>query len=230
MFMKKYSTIIVLIIFSISLSFAQQITAQKIMQNLKEHFDAINDYTVTLDIKPNIERFNTKEMRLRLFYKQPDKVHIESKGFVMIPRQLFETNPSQLLSKFDPILIETKKDSGRTVYVLRLLSKPEKNHPALENYISIDGERWVILKLQSIPAEGRTIDITFDYITVDNNYILPSLMNASFNFGSDDDAIAKMKGFKGMPTKGTIEIRYSDYQVNKGLSNEIFEQKKTSKE
>jgi outer membrane lipoprotein-sorting protein len=228
--MKKYITLIALMIFSNSLTFAQQITAQKIMQNLKEHFDAIKDYTVTLDIKPNIERFNTKEMRLRLYYKQPDKIHIESKGFVMIPRQLFETNPSQLLSKFDPVLIETKKDSGRTIYVLRLLSKPGKNHPALENYISIDGERWVIMKLQSIPAEGRTIDITFDYITVDNKFILPSLMNASFNFGVEDEAVAKMKGFKGMPTKGTIEIRYSDYQVNKGLSDDIFEKKETQKQ
>jgi outer membrane lipoprotein-sorting protein len=224
--MKKYFAITVFFIFSCSTAIAQQITAQKIMQNLKEHFDAINDYTVTLNIKPHIERFNTKEMRLRLYYKQPDKVHIESKGFVMIPRQLFETNPSQLLSKFDPILIETKKDSGRTIYVLRLLSKPEKNHPALENYVFIDGERWVILKLQSIPAEGRTIDISFDYINVDNKYILPSLMNASFNFGNEDETVAKMKGFKGMPTKGTIEIRYSDYQVNKGLNDEIFEKKK----
>jgi outer membrane lipoprotein-sorting protein len=225
MYMKKYIGIIVFFIFVCSTAIAQQITAQKIMQNLKEHFDAVKDYTVTLDIKPNIERFNTKEMHLRLYYKQPDKVHIESKGFVMIPRQLFETNPAQLLSKFDPILIETKKEEGKIIYVLRLVSKPEKNHPALENYITVDGERWIILKLRSIPAEGRTIDITFEYTTVDNTYILPSLMNASFNFGNDEDSIAKMKGFKGMPTKGTIEIRYSDYVVNSGLSDEIFEKK-----
>ena len=221
--MKKYFALIFLLS---SFSFAQQITAQKIMQNLKERFDGINDYTVTLDITPNIERFNTKEMHLRLYYKQPNKVHIESKGFVMIPRQLFESNPAQLLSKFDPILIETKKENDKTIYVLRLISKPEKNRPTIENYVTIDGDRWVILKLQAIPAEGRSIDIMFEYVTVDGKYILPSVMNASFNFGDVEDSMAKMKGFKGMPTKGTVEIRYSNYKVNKGLSDEIFEEKK----
>jgi outer membrane lipoprotein-sorting protein len=227
--MKKYLSIIVLVVIFCSIGTAQKITAQKIMQNLKEQFDSIEDYTVTLDIEPHIERFNTKQLKLRLFYKQPNKVHIESKGFVMIPRQLFESNPAQLLSKFDPILVETKKESSKTIYLLRLISKPEKNRPTMENYVTIDGNRWVILKLQAIPAEGRSIEILFDYMTVDNKYLLPSSMTASFNFGSEEDSVAKMKGFKGMPTKGTVLIKYSNYAVNSGLSDSLFEKDEKQK-
>lgn len=208
---------------------AQQMTAKSIMQKVKDQFDAIKDYTVSLDIKPNIERFTTKELKLRLFFKQPNKIHVESKGFVMIPRQLFESNPSQLISKFDPVLIETKKENERIFYVLRLLSKPKKNRPTMENYITIDGNRWVIMKFQAIPAEGRSIDIAFEYMTVDEKYLLPSMMYASFNFERDEDPVAKMKGFKGMPTKGTVEIRYSDYTVNSDLSDDIFKKESDQK-
>ncbi len=227
--MKKVHGIIFFLVIGFHLSSAQHITAQKILDNVKTHFDDVNDYSVTLDIKPNIERFNAKEMHLKLFYKQPNKVHIESKGFVMLPKQLFEVTPSQLISKFDPVLIDTKKENGKTIYVLRLISKPEKNRPTIENYITIDGNRWVIVKMQATPAEGRSIDVNFDYTTIDGKYILPSSMMASFNFGGDDDSLARMKGFRGVPTKGTVEIQYSDYKVNQGLSDEIFEKKETQK-
>ena len=228
--MRKGKAILFFLLISFSSAPAQQITARKILENVKEQYDRIRDYTVTLDIKPDIERFTTKEMTLTLYYKQPNKVHIESKGFVMIPRQLFESNPAELLLKFDPTLLETKKEAGRILYILRLLSKPEQNRPAMENYVTIDGTRWVILEMRAVPAFGRSIDITFDYALVGNEYLLPSVMHASFNFGTNDDPTAKMKGFKGMPTKGTVEIRYSNYVVNSGLSDTLFEKEEKQKE
>lgn len=205
---------------------AQQLTAEKILQNVKSNFDKVEDYSVVLDIKPNMERFRAKEMRLTLFFKQPNKIHVESKSFVMIPKQLFEINPSDLISKFDGTLIGKEEKNGMPAYKLRLVSKPEKGRPPRESYIWIDPARWVVIHFESTPAEGRNVVVNFEYTNVDGKYILPSAMKASFYFEQNPDSLAeRVYSPNRIPRKGTVDIFYSEYKVNQGLSDEIFEKK-----
>ncbi|MBI2428185.1 MAG: hypothetical protein HYV29_05210 [Ignavibacteriales bacterium] len=222
----------VLLIFIASTTLpAQQLTAEKILQNVKANFDKVQDYSVILDIKPNMERFRAKEMRLILFFKQPNKIHVESKNFVMIPKQLFEINPSDLISKFDGILIGKEERNGMTTHKLRLISKPEKGRPPRESYIWIDPVRWVVVHFESTPAEGRNVVVNFEYTTVDGKYYLPSAMKASFDFEQNLDSLAeRVYSPNRIPRKGTVDIFYSEYKVNQGLSDEIFEKKKKEPE
>ena len=223
--MKKYFLFIFLFAAIGELS-AQKISAEKILQNVKAQFDAVQDYTVVLDIKPDIERFKANEMRLTLFFKQPNKIHIESKNFVMIPKQLFEINPSDLLAKFDPFLMGKEQFNGMETYKLRLISKPEKKRPAVESYVWIDAARWVVVHFEATPMEGQLITIDIDYLTVDGKYTLPKTMNAKLDFQQNTDSLAeKIYSPNRIPRKGNVELRYSDYKVNQGLSDEIFEKK-----
>jgi outer membrane lipoprotein-sorting protein len=210
---------------------AQQITAEQLLQNVRAEFEKVKDYTATLDIIPNIENISAKETRITLYYKQPNKIHIESKNFVMIPKQLFETNPADLLSKFDATISDTATRNGVVVYTLRLISKPEADRPVHESFVWIDGSHWTITAIETVPMEGRKIRIEFNYTKVDGKYNLPSYIKASLSSSDqqEEKSTPRFHGAPGMPRNGTVEIRYSNYVVNSGLSDEIFENDKKKK-
>ncbi|MCK9408908.1 MAG: hypothetical protein M0R68_07210, partial [Bacteroidetes bacterium] len=56
-------------------------------------------------------------------------------------------------------------------------------------------------------------------------YILPEKITAKFDFEQNTDSLAeKIYSPNRMPKRGMVELIYSDYHVNTGLSDEIFEQ------
>ena len=219
--------ILILTFVFFSALYTQQNSAAEILQNVKAKFDAVNDYTATLTAKVDMERLRIPEMKIKVYFKQPGKVHIESKNFAMLPREGFALNPSDLLSKYDASLMSTEERGNVKYYRLRLVSKPEKNRPPHESFIWVDGSRWVVTELESTPAEGRTIKVIFDYTTVEGKYTLPVSMKASFNFSTSTDTLSQQmySGRNSMPRKGSVEISYSNYEVNTGLDDEIFEKK-----
>jgi outer membrane lipoprotein-sorting protein len=209
---------------------AQTPTAAEILQTMKKQFEAVKDYTASLKVTIDMERMQIPEMLVTIYFKQPDKVHIEAKNFAMVPREIAGMNPAQFIDKFDATVVETQQKENATVYKLRLISKPEKGKPVRESYIWVDAARWVVTHYESTPSDVRKVAVDFEYATVDGKYTLPSKIEARMDTQQPVDSSAeKMYNAQRMPRKGTVSIIYSDYKVNTGLSDEIFEKKKDSK-
>ena len=206
---------------------AQQLTAEKILQNVKANFDAVKDYTAMLTGKVDMERLKAPKMNVKLYFKQPNKFKTESKGTSFIPKNILDLNPGDLLMKFDPSLMGKEDVDGKILYKIRLVTKPEKGKQIRESFIWVDESRWTITRLEAFPMEGRKIEIVIESTVIDGKYILPAKIIAKFDFEQNTDSLAeKIYSPNRMPKKGMVELIYSDYQVNKGLSDEIFEQKK----
>jgi outer membrane lipoprotein-sorting protein len=215
---------------------AQVLTAEKILQNVKTEFSKVQDYTATLTATIKMERLNIPEMKVKLYFKQPDKMHIESNSFSMLPREGIGLNPSQLLEKYTPTLVETEKNGTDPVYVLQLVPKVKpvrggKERPLTESKVWIDGKRWVVTRLESAPAEGRKLTVEFEYAVVAGTYLLPSSIVASFDSQQlqADSSAEQRPRQQRMPRKGSVSIHYTDYSVNSGLSDAVFEEKKGDK-
>ncbi len=219
-----------LIMAAVQLSPAQMPTAVEILHNMKSQFDLVKDYTATLKVAVDMEKMQIPEMLVTIYFKQPDKIHIEAKNFAMVPREIVGLNPAQLLDKFDATVVGSERKESVTVYKLRLVSKPEKGKPVRESYIWVDGKRWVVIHYESTPSDVRKVAVDLEYETVDGKYTLPSKIEARMDIQQSPDSSAeKMYNPQRMPRKGTASIMYSDYKVNTGLSDEIFEKKKDSK-
>ena len=205
---------------------AQQLTAEKILQNVKANFDAVKDYTAMLTGKVDMERLKAPKMNVKLYFKQPNKFKTESKGTSFLPRNILDLNPGDLLAKFDPSLMGKEDVDGKILYKIRLVTKPEKGKQIRESFIWVDESRWTITRLEAFPMEGRKIEIVIESTVIDGKYILPAKIIAKFDFEQNTDSLAeKIYSPNRMPKKGMVELIYSDYQVNKGISDEIFEKK-----
>ena len=210
---------------------AQTPTAAEILHTMKSQFDSVKDYTATLKVTVDMEKMQIPEMLVTIYFKQPDKTHIEAKNFAMVPREITGMNPAQFIDKFDATVVETQKKENVTVYKLRLISKPEKGKPVRESYIWVDGDRWVVIHYESTPSEVRKVAVDFEYIRVDGKYTLPSKIEAHMETQQPADSSSeKMYSPQRLPRKGNATILYSDYKVNTGLSDDIFEKKKESKQ
>lgn len=206
---------------------AQKLTAEKILLNVKANFDAVKDYTAQLTGTVNMERLKVPKMKVKIYFKQPNKFKTESKGTSFLPKNILDINPADLLDKFDASLLGKEELEGKTYYKIRLVTKAAKGKQVRESFIWVEEELWTITRLEAYPSEGRKIEVLVESIRIEGKYILPSKITAKFDFEQNPDSLAeRIYSPQRVPRKGSAELIYSDYQVNTGLSDELFDEPK----
>ena len=90
----------------------------------------------------------------------------------------------------------------------------------------MDGARWVVIHYESTPSDVRKVAVDFAYMTVDGKYTLPAKIEAHMETQQPADSSAeKMSSPQRFLEREPLTILYSDYKVNTGLSDEIFQKK-----
>ena len=56
----------------------------------------VSDFTVTIDAEVNMEQVQVPNMHATMYFKKPDKIHFDSKGFLFVPRDGIMLNPAVL--------------------------------------------------------------------------------------------------------------------------------------
>lgn len=210
---------------------SKPLTADDILQNVKANFDAVQDYTAQLTGKVSMERLKVPQMKVKIYFKQPNKFKTESKGTSFLPKNILDLNPGDLLAKFDASLLGREENEGKTFYKIRLVTKAAKGKQVRESFIWVEESRWTITKLEAYPTEGRKIEVLIESMLVDGKYILPQRIAATFDFEQNPDSLAeRIYSPQRVPRKGSAELIYSDYRVNTGLTDEFFETKKSEPE
>lgn len=201
---------------------------ERILKNVENALKEVKDFTVDLDVTANIERMNIPPMHARMFYRQPDKFHYESENFALLPREGLAFSVSRLLSRFS--VEEVKEENSGQGKQFRLQLRPkDQRAKTMELQVTIDSARWRPMRIVSSLFDGRTMSATFQYEKYDG-FLLPSLLTVHFTAPPADttvqrpdlDEVGPMTRSQ-VPRVGTITIRYSEYKVNTGLSDEVFE-------
>ncbi len=79
--------------------FPQKRDPEIILRKLLEKFDNVEDYQVDIKIKVDVEFIKAPESKAKIYFKQPDKIHIESETFALLPKDGLDFSPSGLLGK-----------------------------------------------------------------------------------------------------------------------------------
>jgi len=220
-------------------TFAQKLSealnANTLLARVVKGFADVHDFVVTIDAELKMERVQVPKMHATMNFKRPDKVHFTSQGFLFVPRDGITMNPAVLSQRYDASFVGTDTIEGLKLFKLQLAAKAKKTK-LRQMYAWIDPVHWTIAKIETIPYEGRTLSTVFDYEFLQEKFWLPSKMIVTFGSTMEggraaDDSISQPADQfnqmqRGMPRNGSVTILYSNYTVNAGLDDSVFEEKK----
>lgn len=218
--------------------FAQTKDGHDIIEKVKKKFNEVKDYQVDVKIIVDINFLKVPQTEAKIFFKQPDKVKIKSQGFALLPKEGLNFTPHSLFQKAYTSFYERDEVyGGVNCAVVKVIPLGEVNEVILST-IWIDKQKSVIKKVESTTKMNGTFTIDFDYKS-EGNYLLPAQMVFSFdvskmnipnNIGGDThDDRDEPKKKKVKLTQGTVKVIYTNYKVNLGIDDALFEEKKEKK-
>lgn len=208
---------------------AKNMNADEILAKVVKGFNEVKDFSAVIDAEINMERVQIPKMHAELFFKRPDKVHFSSQGFLLMPREGVAINPAMLQEHYLTTSALRDTVDGIMMFKLLLAAKDAKTRLRALS-IWVDPTNWTVTKIETIPYEGRTLSMMFTYECQQERYWLPSKLVAAF--ASESDKVQKGSSSsdnqfdvaqRSMPRSGKITVVYSNYKINIGLLDDIFE-------
>lgn len=224
---------LILILFSVPVMIKAQ-TAEDLMKKIKEKLDKVNDYQANGKLKINVPFLKAPVSIVKLYYKKPDKLKINNEsGISIVPKGSLNINMGSIIGNIATCdIIDAGKDEKTGLRIIKLLPKDENANIVLST-LQIDEKQLLVIKAKTTTKENGTneLEMTYgkyaDYGLADKviftfntkEYKLPKGVTFDYDDGSKKQANPQ----KPEDTKGTVEISYSGYLINKGVSDSIFQ-------
>ncbi len=200
---------------------------EAILKRVETALASVHDYTVSLEITADLEEARIPPMKATMYFKQPDRVHFESEGFALLPREAFALSPARLLERFRVDSMVTEGAGEEKEFRLRLTPRDERTR-VQEMWIRVSSARWTIDGGEISLPGGRAMTLRFQHRQLGTVW-LPSELSLAFSQSGgaapepslQDDGKPLRLGRSAL-RQGTVTIRFSGYKLNTGLSDEIF--------
>lgn len=229
----KAGSLLLLLVSSFVLftSFRKELTADELLKKVKAKMDKVNDYVATGKMKTDVVFIKAPIANIKSYYKKPNRFAIKRDGGVsLLPKGGVSVNVSSLLLTEDYTAIDAGKTTlGTTVVrIIKLLPTSDKSDVVLTT-MYIDEANFLIRKASTTTKENGTYDmemqfgkyadwglpdkVLFSFNTKD--YKLPKGITLEYDDGSKRPELPKNK-------KGKVEITYSSYIINKGVTEAML--------
>ena len=236
----KYFALLILV----SISIAENNSVDEIIKKTQQQFEKANDYQVTMRIQLKVPGFRMPKKKYKVYFKQPDKLKIKSRGFGMLPKTGIFTSPQDNFDNLKNMrLLSRETADGKIlikgdVIVDSLKLKMPNDYARLgfkpSVTVKIDTNKWVIDNIITELDTLKLVEITNEYKNIDNTFTMPSASTVQY-FVKD----AKLSGWlkkditsivgknplqkSNDMVEGRISIIYEDYIINKGIKDKIFD-------
>lgn len=217
-----------------SRSAAQAPKASDILRNVERVTEGVHDFVATIEVEVDMERVRVPKMSATMYYKKPDKIHFSSTNFAMLPREGIALNPSLLKERYVPKILGDEMLDGKNVHKLELTAKEAKIRPG-QLILWIDPTTWTISRMETVPYQGRALRLLFTYASQAGGFLLPKTMKATFEIAVRDSSEKQLNLDMQAPPQfdeaprpsrsGSITVKYLEYKLNVGLSDDIFEKR-----
>lgn len=211
--------------------FAQ--TPEELIQQVRTKLEQVNDYQAKGKMKTNVVFIKAPIANVKVYYKKPGKLKIvNEKGISFIPKGSVNINLSNIFVNTDGFdIIDAGTENGSGLRIIKLLPRDD-NADIVLSTLYIDESKLLIKKSKTTTKENGTYELEMTY----GKYAAYGLADkAIFSFNTKDYKLPKGVTFdyddgtkkeqntdKMKNKKGKVEIVYSSYIINKGISDEIF--------
>jgi len=224
----RYSFAVLFSLFYLMSANAQ--TAEEIVQKIKMKLEKINDYEAEGKMKTNVAFIKAPVATVKVFYKKPDKLLIlNESGISFIPKGSVNININNVfvnMHAFD--IIDAGRDNAG-LRVIKLLPKDDTADIVLST-LYVDEKNMLVKKSKTTTKENGTYELEMNYAKF-LEYGLPDRIIFSFNTKDyklpkgitlDYDDGSEKNGDKLKNKRGTVEISYKSYIINKGVDSKVF--------
>jgi outer membrane lipoprotein-sorting protein len=223
--------LVIAFLIGVQCAFGQKLTGDDVLRKVEQNFREIKDYSVTLDIVADIERMKIPPMHATMFFKQPEKVHFDAKGFVFLPREGMGVQFGRLTQRYAVDSMAKENEGNSEKY--RLVLHPREETAVIRRlFMWVDATRWMPDRVLIPQRDGRAMEAHFTYERQADRFWLPTQLEVSFQTSAKDTTTAAPPANpfeRGMPTgsrsnarSGKVTVKYSDYRVNIGLPDSLF--------
>lgn len=208
-----------------------QIPALELVKKVKAKLDKVNDYTATGKMKTDVVFIKAPISNIKAYYKKPNVFQVKRDGGIsLLPKGGVSINISSLLLTEDYTAIDAGNGTidNTPVRIIKLLPLNENSDVVLTT-MYIDEKALLIRKASTTTKDNGTYDmqmnfgkyadwglpdkVVFSFNTKD--YKLPKGVTLEYDDGSKKQELPKNK-------KGKVEIIYSSYVINKGVSEAML--------
>lgn len=234
--MKRFIRIIFILFFATSgFLNAQNNNPNSILNKIYTKTQKAIDYSVEAHIKVDMPFIRMLPIDAKIYFKQKDKFKVESKSIAIVPRQGFD-QASQILkdtNSFTAIYQGIELVDKIKTSVINIIPLSDTSDLILAK-LWINTDQNLILKSQLTTKSNGTILTEYSYGT-QTAFGLPDKMIFSVDikkFRMPKGVIANSKNEVDQSKenkKGRIFITLTNYQVNKGISDNVFKKNDDSK-
>ena len=226
-----WSKLVVTFCFMLLISSGKSQTADELIQKVKTKMDKVNDYIATGKMKTDVVFIKAPIANIKSYFKKPNRFAIKRDGGVsLLPKGGVSVNVSSLLLTDSYTAIDAGQGTvaGTAVRIIKLLPLSETSDVVLTT-MYIDEKNLLIRKSSTTTKENGTFDmemqfgkyadwglpdkVVFSFNTKD--YKLPKGITLEYDDGSKKPELPKNK-------KGKVEISYSSYVINKGVTDAML--------
>jgi outer membrane lipoprotein-sorting protein len=214
---------------------AQTTDPMLLVKQVKQKLDLVNDYVAVGKVKTDIVFLKIPIATVNIWYKKPNKFKItKEKGIAILPKGGVSINMSNVMQEGEFTAVDAGRQTiaGTDCRVLKLLPTNE-NADVVVSTLYIDDKKMLIRKAQTTTKENGTYELEMSYGNYEA-YALPDRVIISFNTKDyklpkgitleyDDGVKPTQDQIK--KRKGKVQIDYKSYEINKGVSDDVFKGK-----
>lgn len=208
-------------------------TAEEIIQQVKGKLNKVNDYEAKGKLKTNVIFIKAPIANVKVYFKKPNKLKIHNEtGISFIPKGSVNMSLGSVFANTNAYdIIDVGKEQSTGLRIIKLLPKDDSADVVLST-LYIDEKQMLIKKAKTTTRENGTYELEMTYGKY-ADYGLADKVIFSFNtkeyklpkgvtFDYDIDG-SKNKEDQLKNKKGKVVLTYSEYIINKGLPDSIFQ-------
>jgi len=204
----------------------------RILDALQKKYAGLKDYTVDVNVHFDVEGFKAPDMQAKLYCKPPDRMKIESKRIFFLPKEGGTFNPLMFNKEdFDVKFLGRFMVEGRNGVKLKLTPKKRRPNAPQDFILTVDTDHNLIKEMAISSPDGREVKASMEYGHF-SDFDLPTRIELHLDMQFNESREFKDFGPPSQPARrvtGRVEITYSNYKVNMGLSDQIFNETDASK-
>jgi hypothetical protein len=210
-----------------------------VFADLIRPYRGLNDYTVKIRAKVDMPDVRVPEFTATIYFKKPDKFHVETRRFAPIPRNSGVFNPFQFDPETNRIeFLRTENVAGAPAEIYRVEPLDPKS-PIRYYRVWVGGAPKRIIQVESLSLKGTRALVKATHQVVeqrDGKWLMPATVQVHLTFPeraqapegltTQDNPIVTggMRQLDEMSGEGDITITYTDWRINTGLDDSLFEQ------